>query len=414
MSWRAEDERLLRRVEDELAFARLWSAVSDGAPDPHPRAAGLVAELRPTDEGAASVEAALRGDLTGLLRAVGEPPPSALTGPLAHHLALFHARLAEHRERAEDPARRGAAEWARLRSLAMWLWLAEEGAYLRELTEAVVAGGLAPEEVARVARDAPFEAIGRLGARALGGARELSEPARIALRTLARVGEASALAAVGERVRDEAERRARRARSAAIDAAVERVDHALAEARGREASTDELVALLADGAAVWRWADRDDAVEHFLVDRITPFCWDRYRERRWDELRALLRPVDEAVEQLATRVETDERQLAYASACAQMFVFRAEVAAGFEAQLQLAERAVALCSTHRNGRLVLANLLVERGLRALDVALPWGTGDALEAACRDVRRAAELFPGLARLADAKQRLKALGRDLDAD
>ena len=114
----------------------------------------------------------------------------------------------------------------------------------------------------------------------------------------------------------------------------------------------------------------------------------------------------------AARIERDSTRLAYAAPCAQMFVFRAEVAQTFDGQVELAERAVALCSTHRNGRLVLADLLIERGLRVLDVAKPWATGDALAKAAKDVRRAAELFPQLKRLPEAKQRLKAMGRDID--
>lgn len=409
--WRREDDALLARLEDELVLAKLWQALAD-APTPHRRAAGLIAALRPQLEPGV-LEAAARGDVAALVRAVDHPDPKALTGPLAHHLALFQGRLADVRERSSDAAQRGSAEWPRLRSIAMWLWLAEERTYLRRMTDEVVAGALPREEVERLAAEAPHEVLAQLGERARAGARELGERARVALRVLARVGEAARLAGVGDAVRAQAERRAARARGAAIDDAIARVDHAIEDARAREARTDELVALFADAAAIWQWSDRADAVEHFVVERITPFCWDRYREKRWDELRALLRPVIDLVDHLAAHIDRDPTQIAYAGPCAQMFVFRAEIAATFDQQLAFAERAVALCPTHRNGRLVLADLLVERGLRALDQARPWGTGDALNAAARDVRRAAELFPMLSRLADAKQRLKALGRDLDA-
>ncbi len=410
--WRPEDEALLGRLEDELIFAQLWRAMADGAAPPHRRAAGLVAVLRRRVEPGV-LEAAARGELAPLTKVVNAPDPATLTGPLAHHLALFHGRLADARERSDDAAQRGSAEWPRLRSIGMWLWLAEERTYLRRFTAEVVAGGLPPDEVQRLAIEAPYEGIAQLGARARGGARELSDRARAALRVLARVDQAAKLGGVGDAVRTEAERRAQRARAAAIDDAIARVDDAVEEARGREAQTDELIALFADAAAIWRWSDRAEQVEHFLVERITPFCWERYREKRWDELRSLLRPSTELVNHLSERIERDPTQIAYAGPCAQMYVFRAEVAGTFDQQLQSAERAVVLCPTHRNGRLVLADLLVERGLRALDRARPWETGDALNAAARDVRRAAELFPMLSRLADAKQRLKALGRDLDA-
>ncbi len=413
VAWRDADEALLVRLADEEVFERFWSAVADGAPAPHPRAAGLIAELRASDEGRAAIATAEAGDFGALVRLTAKPSPAILTPRLAHHLALYHSRLADELERADDPARSGSAEWPRLRGIAMWLWLAEEGAYLDAMAHTVAAGGLSADEARRAAAEAPYAVIARLGDRARAGARELSEPARIALRVLERIGEACALSGVGERVQKQAERRAARARSTAIDDAIGRVDHALEEARGRDASTDELVALFADGAAVWRWSDRDEHVERFLVERITPFCWARYRERRWNELRSLLRPIHDAVDHLAGRIERDKTQLAYAAPCAQMFVFRAEVAQTFDAQLTMAERAVSLCTTHRNGRLVLADLLVERSMRILDAAMPWNTGDALSKAATDVRRAAELYPELKRLADAKQRMKAMGRDVDA-
>lgn len=412
-AWRPDDEALLERLEDEEVLERLWAAAGDPSAPPHRRASGLIRELRAVPGGALAVEQAARGDLGPLVRLVNEPDPAALSPALAHHLALWHARVAAALERARDPERRGGAERPRLCSIAMWLWLAGESAYLARLAERVAGGGLPADELARVTSEAPYAALDALGAQARAGARELSEPARIALGVLARVSEAAALAGVSERVRKQAERRAQRARGAAVDDAIARVDHALEEASAREATTEELVALFADARAVWRWTDRDEQVERFVVERVTPFCWDRYRARKWSELRTLLGPLEEPVEHLARRIARDPTKIAYAAPCAQMLVFRAEIAQSFDAQLALAERAVALCPTHRNGRLVLADLLVERSLRALDVAMPWATGDAVAKAEKDVRRAAELFPMLKRLPEAKQRLKALGRDLDA-
>lgn len=410
--WRAEDEALLARLRDEATFERVWRAVAGDARLPDPRAAGMIAALRSSAEGASAVEEAARGELAPILRLISQPDPSSLTPVLAHHLALFQATVADVLERASDPARRASAEHPRLRSLAMWLWLAEEGTYLERLARAVIGGALSETEVRRAATDVAYGAIARLGAKAREGARELSEPARVALVVLGRVGEAAAMAGVSERVRRHAERAAARERGQAIDDALARIDHALDEAAAREAGMDEIVPLFADAAAAWRWSGKDEHVEHFVVERVTPFCWERYRERRWGELRALLRPIQEPIDRLAVRVEREPAQLAYAAPCAQMLVFRAEVAQTFERQLELAERAVALCPTHRNGRLVLADLLTERGMRELDRAKPWATGDALARAAPDVRRAAELFPQLKRLPEAKQRMKAMGRDLD--
>ncbi|HEY8430629.1 MAG TPA: hypothetical protein VIL20_19755 [Sandaracinaceae bacterium] len=412
-AWRPEDEALLSRLENEEVLERLWAAVGEGSPPPHPRAAGLVAELRKFAQGRAAVERALRGDIGDVVRLVNTPDPAWLTPTLAHHLALLHARIASVYEKASDPHKRGASAWPRLRSIAMWLWLAEEGSYLAQLGERVAGGALPPPEIARIAADAPYAAIDALGEVARAGARELSEPARVALHVLARIGEAAALAGVGDRVREQAERRAARARGAAVDDALARIDDALEEARARDASTDELVTLFSDARAIWHWSGRDEQVERFLVERVPPFCWDRYRDKRWNELRWLLAQIEEPVEHLARRIERDASKIAYAAPCAQVFVFRAELATSFDGQLALAERAVAICPTHRNGRLVLADLLVERAMRTLDVAMPWAAGDALAKAEKDVRRAEELFPLLKRLPEAKQRLKALGKDLDA-
>lgn len=410
--WRADDEALLLRLEDELLLERAWTAfVGVHAPPPHARASGTIRAIRERVDGAVAIEQALRGDVGPLVRAIADPDPKSLGPRLAHHLAILHGQIAAALERAPDSE--AAAERARLRSIAMWLWLAEEATYLHGLANAVIAGALPTSEIARAASEAPFEAIAKLGERARSGAREMSEPARLAMRALARIGDAAGWSGCGDKIRKQAERRAARERSAAVDDAIARVEQALEDASSRSAYTAELTAILDDAMRVWRWTERDEQVEHFVVERITGFCWERYRERRWSELRTLIAPIQELVEHMAKRIEGDPTKLAYAAPCAQMFVFRAEVSQTFEGQIELAERAVALCPTHRNGRLVLADLLVERGVRALDVAMPWSTGDAMSKAEADIKRAAELFPGLKRLSEAKQRLKALGRDLDA-
>jgi hypothetical protein len=413
-AWRAEDEALLRRLEDEALLERVWEALAGaGAARPHPRAAGVLAGLRASVDGAVALERAARGELAPLLRILTQPPVASLTPRLAHHLALLHGQLARVLEKAPDAGQRAGADKAWLRALALWIWLGEQEDYLRELADAVVGPALSEAERARAAADAPLEPVARLGRRAREGAGELGEPSRVALAVLARVGEACDMAECGPALRARVEERARRERSAAVDEAIARIDEALEEAIVREAPADELVSLLFDGVAVWRWSGRDEQVERYLIQRVTPVLWDAYRERRWGDVRALLRPLEEPVENLALRIRRDPTKLAYAAPCAQMYVFRAEVAPTFEAQLDLAEKAVALCSTHRNGRLILADLLVERALRGLDTAMPWATGDALAKAARDVRRAEELYPQLRRLEDAKRRLKAMGRDLDA-
>ena len=125
-------------------------------------------------------------------------------------------------------------------------------------------------------------------------------------------------------------------------------------------------------------------------------------------------PLEEVIEHMATSIEEDPSKLAYAAPCAQMFVFRAEVAPAFDRQVALTERALELCPAHRNARLVLADLLTERAMRSLDGAMPWSTGDALNTAVADVKRAEELYPQLKRLDKVKQRARALGYRFDDD
>lgn len=402
-AWREADDARLTRLEDEARLASLWRGLAgEDAPLPHPRAAGLFVCLRRSTEGALAIERADRGELAPLLRAVTQPDPAALSPALAHHLALLHGGLADAT----------GAERARIRSLGMWLFLATEQTYLLQVGQAVAQDALPAREVERATTEAPFGPIDGLGAEALAGARELTDRAAAALRVLGRVEEACALGRADEAVTRKAVARARRARAAAVDAAVARVDGSLEEAITRDAPTDELVALLWDAVAVWRWADADEQVERFLVQRVTSVLWDRYRDRRWDDVRALLRPLSEPTESLARRIERDPSKLAYAAPCAQMYVFSAEVAPTLEEQLRDAERAVALCPTHRNGSLILADLLVHRAMRALDTVSPWNQAETLDRAEADVRRAESLYPQLKRLPDAKLRLEAKGRKID--
>lgn len=408
--WRPDDAALLAQLEDEAIFERMWRAVASGAKPPHRRAAGLVAALRGRDGGA--LEQAARGDVAPLLRLANQPDPKTLTPSLAHHLALFHGQLADVLGRATTAARQSSAEHPRVRAIAMWLWLAEERTYLERLAQAVAGGALSVSETKKIAAEAPYDAIARIGAQARTGAETLSESGRVALVVLARVGEAAAIAEVSDRVRAHAARVAAQQRETAIDDAIARVERALDEAAAHEANTGELATGFRDAAAIWRWSGQSEQVERFVVERVTPFAWERYRERDWDGLGALLEPIRAPVDSLAARIERDSTRLAYAAPCAQVFVFRAEIAPSFDAQVALAERALTLCPTHRNGRLVLADLLIERGIRALDAARPWNTGDALAAAAPDVKRAAALFPQLKRLPEVKERMKAMGRDID--
>lgn len=413
-AWRPEDEALLARLEDEALFLDVWRALApEGATAPHARAAGVLAELRRTDAGAAAVDEARQDRFAPILRQLAQPKPSSLSPRLAHHLALLWQRIAVFCAKSEDSAVRGAAEDAHLRSLAMWIWLADEADYLRGLADTVIGHALPRAEVEAAAQRAGEAALTALGVTARAGARELTLEAEVAARVLDRADNACKMAGCSEALTDRVTRRARQERDRAVEEAVARVESAIEEAVVRDAGANELVPLLWDAVAVWKWADRDANVERFLVRAITPTLWDIYRERNWDTVRALLRPLEGPVESLARRTEGDPTQLAYAAPCAQMLVFRAEVARTFDEQLAIVERALRICPTHRNGRVVCADLLVERALRRLDTAMPWESGDALAEAERNIRRAMDLYPQLKRLDGAKRRLKSMGIDLDA-
>src|SRR5688572_17974175 len=141
-----------------------------------------------------------------------------------------------------------------------------------------------------------------------------------------------------------------RRRNGAIEAALAGIADALDEASvrgdlgtlGTRART-----ILVRALDVWTWASRDVAVEHFIVERLEPVGWELYRARQWEELGALLLPFRPMFESLATRIKDDPSQIAYASAAAQMFVFEAEVEDALPRKLAFAERAVAICPTHR-------------------------------------------------------------------
>ena len=157
--------------------------------------------------------------------------------------------------------------------------------------------------------------------------------------------------------------------------------------------------------AVWGWTSNDEAVEHFVVDRLDKLGWVLYRARSWVELRDLLAPFRPIIDSLARRILEDPRQIAYASGCAQMFVFLSEVERNIEQKIVLAERAVAVCPTHRNGRLVLASFLCQSALATLKTMTLFARRDDLVRCEAMITRAAQLYPQVTDL-DAAQALLA--------
>lgn len=413
-AWRAQDEALLTRLEDQAVLESVWRRwAGTQAALPHPRAAGVIAELRRHPTGAQAVERAQEGELAPLLQLLSAPPREVLTGALAHHLALLHEQLANEREtRGHASARRTATD-AWLTSQAMWLFLGEERAYLNHIGDAVVGGALPVAHVRRELDEASHRTLAVLSRRAEAGARELSEPARLALRALRRMDQAAATAGLAEEPSRRLIRRAEQARERAIDIAAGRVEAALEEAIVTDAGAEAIAPMLWDGAAVWKWSERDRIVVHMLMERLTPYLWEQYRQKKWDSIRLLIAPLEAMVDHLAHAIENDPRQLAYAGPCAQMLVFRAEVAGTLRNQLALSERAVQVCPTHRNGRLFLADCLVERASSTMDRGV-FLERKKLVQVHADLTRAESLYPQLKRLPKAKERFAkaARGRNYD--
>jgi hypothetical protein len=182
----------------------------------------------------------------------------------------------------------------------------------------------------------------------------------------------------------------------------------LDEIASRDWKPAEIASVLDRAHRAWREVGEDAEIERFLVRELPRFAWDLYRERRWDELRALLRPIERPTDRLARRIEADPREIAWAAQCAQALVFRAELAPTLETQIALAERGLRLCPTLRNARLVLADLLCARAERRIDQPLLLRGTDGWAVAARDVERAAEIYPELKRLPALRARLRSRG------
>ncbi|MCB9614467.1 MAG: hypothetical protein H6722_18670 [Sandaracinus sp.] len=399
--WRPDDQQLLERLEERTLMRALWRRMSHGAPPPSERAAGLVHLLRQTDEGARACERALDGEIELLVTLVRPASYVGLRPPLVHHLALWHHAVA----RTLPPHARGEAEEAWLQALGAWAALASESAYLRGLAEAVVADALPAAERDAVAVDGARRLLAELEERALEGAGALDDVTAISLSVFARVPEALArVEAPPATLASEAVRRRRHL----VDATMRPVHEALTEAQARTEPGEAHLAALAAAVRVWRFTAHDLELERFVVDQATPMAWELYGHKQWSMLRRLDATIAPAVDALAERVGRDPDLFAYASRVAQMLVFRAELLTTLDTQLETVERALVLCDTHRNGRLVCADLLSERALRRIETAPLWDRKRAALEARVDTRRAESLFAGLARTKRAKEAIAREG------
>lgn len=398
-SWRSDDDALLARLEDELLATDLFALLTGGTSHPvHPRAGGLVAELRRLPGGA---EVVARGDAARLAAFVEGLALATLPPVLLHHLAVFSGNVGE--VLASHAPERAADAW--VRALACWIALGIERSYLGALADALLGpkdadARIPPERVAS-------ELLGTIARHAETTARELGTAGRAALLALARAGEAAeragAPAAVAERIRSEAERH----RNAAVESALAPTGDALEEASVRSTRQRESPVLLLRAIAVWGWTGNDEAVEHFVVEQVEKLGWELYRARAWDELRALLAPYRPLFESLGARIAGDPHRIAYAAPAAQMFVFLAEVESAQPQKVILAERAIAICPTHRNGRLVLAAFLCHDAQALLRSMPLLGGAEQLARAEALVARADALYPRATELEQTRSLLEAV-------
>jgi hypothetical protein len=417
--WRPEDEALLGRLEDELVLERMFQyhvgTLAKHHPL-HPRAAGLVAAARTLSGGEDAIVAALAGDVTKLARLVEAAPMRERPAPMLHHIALYYSRVASTLENAAPDA--AANAW--MRSLAAWLALGEERTYLARLEDAIlgdarntgassaaavksVAGVLIPPE--RV----PLELVSDLGKRAEGSARDLAPAGRAALLALAWVGEAARIAGVAAEPTRRAQQAAERHRNAALDAALAVIGEALDEANVRGELTTSGRPILLRALHVWAWSGNDEAVEQFVIDRLATVGWELYRARAWDALRHAFDPFRPLIDHLARRIEHDPSKIAFAAPCAQMLVFLTDVEQAPFRKLEIAERAVRICPTHRNGRLNLASLLVDDALTSMRQMVLFARKDELARVEKLLARAESLYPKSTELPEAKAMLERVKR-----
>lgn len=367
------------------------------------RAGGIVAEVRKLAGGTEAVRAALDGDTVGLAKFIDRVPPRQMSPELLHHLALFHGRAAGALERTAPALAANSWVW----SLASWLALAEERAYLSRLEEAVLGKGassksdlasaIPPERV-------PLELVAELGRRAEAAARDLAPSGTAALVALSKAGDAARIAGIAPDAERALRIEASRRRNGAIEAALSSIADALDEANVQGALTTTGRTIIVRAVAVWTWTGHDEAVEHFVVGQLDRIGWELYRARDWTSLRYTLDPFKPMIENLAGRVEKDPSQLAYAAGCAQMYVFMVDTEPNPATKLALAERAVRVCPTHRNGRVVLASMLCDRAIDLLRQMMIVKRSAHVDEAQAMIERAEKLYPQTRELDEAKKKL----------
>jgi hypothetical protein len=409
--WRPADEALLGRLEDELIIEQLFryhvGAIAQRTL-PHPRAAGLIAAARTLTGGDEAVSAALRGDVTKMARLVEAGPMRERPPEMLHHVALYYGKVAKALEHVAPDA--AANAW--MRSIAAWLALGEERTYLARLEEAILGDARKPRDKTGVLippERVPLEVVAELGKRAEGTSRDLAASGRAALLALSWVGEAARIAGVSEDATRRVQQAAERNRNGALDAALAVIGEALDEANVRGELTTSGRSILMRALNVWIWSGKDEAVEQFVIDRLATVGWELYRARAWDTLRLTFDPFRTMIDHMARRIEQDPSKIAFAAPCAQMFVFLTDIEPVPFRKAELAERAVRLCPSHRNGRLNLASLLCDDALASMRQMVLFARKDELERVERLLKRAESLYPQSTELPEAKAMLERVKR-----
>jgi hypothetical protein len=402
--WRPEDEALLVHLEDEAAVARLWRLQApEDAPAPAGAAFALAAAARKLSAGEAAVVAAARGDARSLAARLLVDRYRDLPGPFVHASAVYFGRLATAWTLAGQQGEDHAA-LASVRSMAAWLALDDERTYLASLGRRL-AHGAKPEEAETMARTAALGFFDELRESALAGARELTPRAARALASLGRVQAAANLAGLDATAARSCVARADSIRALVVDEALAPMSDEAAELKTREDGGAHARPMLERVAAAWAWSGCDEAVEHFAMDQITELAWPIYKQSSWDTLRAMLTPCIPLFESMEGRILRDPiRHLAYAADCAQMFVFLSETEKDKSREWLLAERALRLCPSHRNGRLVMAHLCARRAIGLLDQTSFFSAKTDIAEATRLVQRAEDTYPQSKAIPEARQRL----------
>jgi len=386
---RPADLSLLADLTDELAMKALFAShapsragdrgragkaaparQAERTPLP-PHAWQWLASLRASGLPQSACEAAADGHPESILAFVERHPLGELTDQALHGLAVYSERVA-----ARNDSRRA---WTR--GTTAWVHLAARGYIDARAAQlgAKDAQGYGERFVVARLRD--------LGARARQGAEARTAASGAALGALRDIASETGTledAMLAKRFKQTAEIE----RACAIDAATDPIDARLSDALARGVPHEQRMMMLAEAGAVWAFAEGDETVERFVLDRLADIAWELYRASAWEPLRQALRPLAPLIDAAATRIERDAAHVAYASRCADAVFFQAQVTDG-AAHTALAERVLRICPPHRNGRLILAHDLSLRALKLIGSPAP---APYFAEANKLITRAEELMP----------------------